>query len=120
MARMFYTLEEAAKVLQKTEAEILKLAEEQVLRDFRDGPRHMFKVEQVNRLKMPSNPTVADWTVDPTTGRSNSSPEFLRLVAEITNLINGEAANLMTGKAEDTAILILAQLAHKHGLAPQK
>lgn len=59
-----------------------------------------------------------DWTVDPLTGRSNSSPEFEHLVGEVTRLIRDEAHALLSGRADMTAALILAQLAHVHGLAP--
>lgn len=59
-----------------------------------------------------------EWTVDPATGRSNSSAEFNRLVREIARLIRSEAHHLLAGRTETTAQLILAQLAHEHGLAP--
>lgn len=58
-----------------------------------------------------------DWTTAPD-GRVNSSPEFLRLVAEVERLIKGSAHSLLNGRADQTARLILAQLAHVHGLRP--
>lgn len=66
------------------------------------------------------NPTFAprtegDWTVDPETGRSNSSVLFLELEARIAEILGccrlGESPRA-------PARLILAQLAHVHGLAP--
>lgn len=60
-----------------------------------------------------------DWTVNPKTHRSNSSPEFQRLVSEVAHLIQDEAHNLLSGRVESAAQLIMAQLAHKHGLAPR-
>ncbi len=51
MAKMFYTLEEAKAALGKSEEEIKQYAREGKLREFRDGPRLMFKADQVEQLK---------------------------------------------------------------------
>jgi hypothetical protein len=51
MAKMFYTLDEAKATLGKNEEEIKQLAREGRLREFRDGPRLMFKADQVDSLK---------------------------------------------------------------------
>src|SRR3954471_24537962 len=51
MAKMFYTLEEAKGALAKSEDEIKQYAREGRLREFRDGPRLMFKADQVEQLK---------------------------------------------------------------------
>jgi hypothetical protein len=51
MAKMFYTLEEAKAALGKSEEEIRQFAREGRLREFRDGPRLMFKADQVDQLK---------------------------------------------------------------------
>jgi len=51
MAKMFYTLEETKTALQKNEEEIKQLSREGRLREFRDGPRLMFKADQVDNLK---------------------------------------------------------------------
>lgn len=48
---MFYTLEEAQTTLGKSEEEIKQFAREGRLREFRDGPRLMFKADQVEQLK---------------------------------------------------------------------
>ncbi len=70
---------------------------------------------------MPEKPQITvDWTIDPATGRTNSSPEFVKLVAEVERLIRGDAFKLIAGCADQTAGLIMAQLVHVHGLAPQK
>lgn len=61
----------------------------------------------------------SDWTVDPETGRSNSSPEFLRLKAEIADLIRHNGGTALSHLwAHSTAGLILAQLAHVHDVGP--
>lgn len=51
MAKMFYTMDETKAALGKTEDEIKQLAREGKLREFRDGPRLMFKADQVEGLK---------------------------------------------------------------------
>src|SRR3954463_9274734 len=51
MAKMFYTLDETKAALGKNEEEIKQLAREGRLREFRDGPRLMFKADQVEQLK---------------------------------------------------------------------
>src|SRR5438477_10368004 len=51
MAKMFYTLDEAKAALGKNEEEIKQLAREGRLREFRDGPRLMFKADQVESLR---------------------------------------------------------------------
>ena len=51
MAKMFYTLDEAKSALGKNEEEIKQLAREGRLREFRDGPRLMFKADQVETLR---------------------------------------------------------------------
>lgn len=51
MAKMFYTMEEAKTALGRTEDEIKALTREGKLREFRDGPRLMFKADQVDALK---------------------------------------------------------------------
>src|SRR5437879_6859531 len=51
MAKMFYTLEETKAALGKSEEEIRQFAREGRLREFRDGPRLMFKADQVDQLK---------------------------------------------------------------------
>jgi hypothetical protein len=51
MAKMFYTMEEAKATLAKSEEEVKQYAREGRLREFRDGPRLMFKADQVEQLK---------------------------------------------------------------------
>ena len=50
MAGMFYSLQEAAEKLNKTEDELKQLVTEGKLREFRDGPNVLFKVEEVEAL----------------------------------------------------------------------
>ena len=50
MAKMFYSLEEAAKRLGKTVDEVRIMSGKGVLTEFRDGDRLIFKVDQVDLL----------------------------------------------------------------------
>ncbi|MHA7814653.1 MAG: helix-turn-helix domain-containing protein [Phycisphaerales bacterium] len=50
MAKMFYTLEEAAAKLGMSDSEVQSLAESGQLQEFRDRDKLMFKVEQVDLL----------------------------------------------------------------------
>jgi excisionase family DNA binding protein len=50
MAGMFYSLEEAAEKLNKTKEELKQIVKEGKLREFRDGPNLLFKVEEVEAL----------------------------------------------------------------------
>jgi len=51
MAKMFYTLEETKAALGKSEDDVRQLVKDAQLREFRDGPRLMFKADQVEALK---------------------------------------------------------------------
>ena len=51
MAKMFYTVEETKSTLGKNDDEIKQLTRDGRLREFRDGPRLMFKADQVENLK---------------------------------------------------------------------
>jgi hypothetical protein len=51
MAKMFYTLDETRAALGQSEDQIKTLTREGRLREFRDGPRLMFKADQVDALK---------------------------------------------------------------------
>ena len=59
-----------------------------------------------------------DWTIDPRSGNSNSSSLFNILSAEVGRLIRDSAHSLIAGRTDDVARLVIAQLAHKHGLRP--
>src|ERR1700733_2772674 len=51
MAKMFYTLDETKATLGKSEEEIKQFTRDGRLREFRDGPRLMFKADQVESIK---------------------------------------------------------------------
>lgn len=60
-----------------------------------------------------------DWTIDPKSHHTNSSPEFDQLCKEVERLIRDSAHSLINGQVGSVAGLIMAQLAHVHGMAPQ-
>ena len=50
MAGMFYSLQEAAEKLNLTEEQLKELAQEGKLREFRDGPNLLFKIDEIEAL----------------------------------------------------------------------
>ncbi len=50
MAGMFYSLKEAAEKLHKTEEEVKEIVKQGKLREFRDGPNLLFKIDEVEAL----------------------------------------------------------------------
>lgn len=58
-----------------------------------------------------------DWT-KAKNGRTNSSKQFLFLVSEVESIIRGGAHSLINGQVNQVARVIMAQLAHRHGLRP--
>jgi hypothetical protein len=63
MAKMFYTLEEAAQKLGKSEDEIKKLADTGKLQQFRDRDKLMFKREQVDQMAASSASGSGEFTL---------------------------------------------------------
>lgn len=68
---------------------------------------------------MPDTTTAAnthDWTaID---GRTNSAPEYLALIDAVDTIIRGCSHALIGGRSRAVAGMIMAQLAHQHGLTP--
>lgn len=50
MAKMFYSLEEAAQRLGKSESDVREMAQRNEITEFRDGDRLIFKVDQIDLL----------------------------------------------------------------------
>jgi hypothetical protein len=91
MAKMFYTLEEAAEKLGKTTDEIKSMAEGGKLQQFRDGPRLMFKREQVDGLAA-SAPKAGDSGAF-SLADDESSQDKVDLSVETTKLDKGLSAS---------------------------
>jgi hypothetical protein len=131
MAKMFYTLDEAKTVLGRSEEDIKQFAREGRLREFRDGPRLMFKADQVEQLR--SEVAAGGDQVDlgvsdsggmidlvDTTGASGTS-----ITLADTNTGQGTAFALKSGSGaggvpakEDTALAADLGLSGTHGGMP--
>jgi len=130
MAKMFYTLDEAKTVLGRSEEDIKQFAREGRLREFRDGPRLMFKADQVEQLR--SEVAAGGDQVDlgvsdsggmidlvDTTGASGTS-----ITLADTNAGQGTAFALKSGSGaaipakEDTALAADLGLSGTHGGMP--
>jgi len=78
MAKMFYTIEEAAEKLGKSEDEIKQMVSDEQLEQFRDGDKLMFKREEVDRL---SGDAEADASSSaPPGGESSSSEDTAEMI----------------------------------------
>ena len=97
MAGMFYSLQEAAEKLNKTEEELKQIVKEGKLREFRDGPNLLFKVEEVEAL-------MSDTGVMP----SEQAPEPEALEPEAAALETPEAEALEPEALEPEALEIEA------------
>ena len=97
MAKMFYTLEEAAAKLGMEEGEVQSLAETGQLQEFRDRDKLMFKVEQVDLLVGDGDEdiTLADTGLEPMTLSSSGSATSFGLEA------SGDATGISIFDAED-------------------
>lgn len=62
----------------------------------------------------------SDWTVDPATGRSNSSPKYLELVDAVAGIIRNNAFDIVGGDLKTAAGVIMAKLVHEYHMAPQE
>ncbi len=100
MAKMFYTLDEAAAKLGMDEAEVQSLAESGQLQEFRDREKLMFKVEQVDLLAGDGDGeeediTLADTGVEPISLSSTGSATSFALES------SGEGTGVSIFEPED-------------------
>ena len=77
MAGMFYSLQEAAERLNKTEGELRDIVKAGRLREFRDGPNLLFKVDEVEALVVDEGVPIRVEGLE-----SEGSPELEMLEAE--------------------------------------
>jgi len=75
MAGGFYSLKEAAKKLNKTVEELKEIVKEGKLREFRDGPNLLFKVEEIEALMSDTSVSPSEETPAP----EALEPEMLEL-----------------------------------------
>lgn len=117
MAKMFYTLEETKSALGKDDDAIKRLTSEGRLREFRDGPRLMYKADQVETLKnelengggdeIPLGPSDTGAPIGLVDSRSGSSP--------VVSLSDSGAGG--PGAKEDTALAADLGLSGSIGLS---
>ncbi|MHC4685600.1 MAG: NINE protein [Planctomycetota bacterium] len=65
MAGMFYSLEEATERLNKTEEELKEIVKDGKLREFRDGPNLLFKVDEIEALMSDTSISASEETPAP-------------------------------------------------------
>jgi hypothetical protein len=75
MAGMFYSLQEAAEKLKKTEEELKQIVRQGKLREFRDGPHLLFKIDEVEAL-MADTSIMASKEPSPPEAPELELPEF--------------------------------------------
>jgi len=93
MAGMFYSLQEAAEKLNKTEEELKQIVKEGKLREFRDGPNLLFKVEEVEALMSDTGITLSEQAPEPEALEPEAAaPEILEPEALEPEALEPEAA----------------------------
>src|SRR4030042_6085491 len=92
MAGMFYSLKEAAERLNKTEGELRDIVKAGRLRECRDGPNLLFKVDEVEALVVDEGVPIKVEGLEP-----EGSPELEMLEAEAPE---PEAFEPMAGEDE--------------------
>lgn len=98
MAKMFYTLEEAAAKLGMSESDVQSLAESGQLQEFRDRDKLMFKVEQVDLLAGDGDDGDDEITL------ADTNPDDIEPIA-LSSSGSGTSVSL-EGSGEDTGVSI--------------
>jgi len=98
MAGMFYSLQEVAEKLNKTEEEVKEIIKQGKLREFRDGPNLLFKVDEVEALMSDTSITASKGT--PSGTEQETDKDDISLVSETTGASTAESE--LTGA--DTAL----------------
>jgi hypothetical protein len=99
MAGMFYSLQEVAAKLKKTEEEVKEIVKQGKLREFRDGPNLLFKVDEVEALLSDTSFRVgAEEAPGEETGEIEFEGEEISLAPEPGKAVEAlEAGGVMTG-----------------------
>ncbi|HDZ69152.1 MAG TPA: DNA-binding protein [Phycisphaerales bacterium] len=116
MAGMFYSLQEVAEKLNKTEEEVKKIVKEGRLREFRDGPNLLFKIDEVEALMSETSITASEQIAAGT--EQETDEDEISLAPETTEEPTVESG--LTG--EETAISgeginVLGETDHDYKLA---
>jgi len=75
MAGMFYSLQEVAEKLNKTEEEVKEIIKDGRLREFRDGPNLLFKVDEVEALMSDTSIIASKESKKPSAGAEKGKDE---------------------------------------------
>lgn len=103
MAGMFFSLQEAAEKLKKTEAELKQLVKQGKLREFRDGPHLLFKIDEVEAL-------MADTSImTPPSAPEPSEPEMPEMEISEMEIPQEEPAEAVTPEAKTPEMEVPAQ-----------
>ncbi|MHC4748077.1 MAG: helix-turn-helix domain-containing protein, partial [Planctomycetota bacterium] len=104
MAGMFYSLQEVAAKLKKTEEEVKEIVKQGKLREFRDGPNLLFKVDEVEALLSGTSfRVVAQEAPSEETGEIELEGEEISLAPEAGEAVEApEAGGVMGG--DETAV----------------
>ena len=97
---MFYSLQEAAEKLNKTEEEVKHMVKQGKLREFRDGPNVMFKIDEVEALMSDSSIMASKETH--TTSEQKEDEDEISLAPESTQApaVEDELTNADTVMAD--------------------
>lgn len=77
-----------------------------------------FSEEVRGRLSRDFRP---DWTIDLATGKSNSSPLYVKISGEIEKVLRETVASMLKGRRfKEAARYLLAQMVHVHQMAPEQ
>ena len=104
MAKMFYTQEEAATKLGLSEDGLKQLVAENKLREFRDGARVMFKVDQIDKLAGNKGGTVSGGTSTGNVGLSDSGIGLASSDTGRTDAISLADSDIKPAAKEDTVV----------------
>jgi len=80
----------------------------------------MSTTDPAEHRRLPEEWQGTDWTRHGATGRSNEAPIYLGLRAEVARILRQSAHDLINGGVDTVAGVIVARLAHVHGVGPRE
>ncbi len=105
---MFYSIKEAANKLNKTEEQVKELVKEGRLREFRDGPNLLFKVDEVEALRAETGGGTAE-EITPGELEEVSGEAEISLAPELEEPAGGDDLSGQTTPAAGEGINILGE-----------
>ena len=106
MAGMFYSIEEAAQRLGKTEDELKELIDQGALREFRDGPMLLLKVSEIESLALEEGlePAADAFGAGVLSPAADSEPEAAELEAADLEAVEAQQDELEMAEVEPGAL----------------